>query len=188
MQLRELFFLGLANRLPRLVFFDRHRYRLLWLAGVCFERRAKIWAPLEIRPIGAAGSISIGNQAFINSGVRLACCRPATIRIGRGVRIGPRVLFETVNHHLTADARGERAVNAEGILLEDRVWVGAAAVIFPGVTIGHDAVVAAGAVVTKDVPPSILVGGVPARFIRSLNKSPDQQVLDQRTMAEECVS
>ena len=157
------------------------------LAGVRFERRGEIWAPLEVRPIGAAGSISIGHQTFINSGVRLVCYRPATIRIGRGVRIGPRVLLETVNHHLTADAKGKRTIHAEGILLEDRVWIGAASVILPGVTIGHDAVVAAGAVVTKDVPPSTLVGGVPARFIRSLNESPDQQVLDQRTVTGECV-
>jgi acetyltransferase-like isoleucine patch superfamily enzyme len=65
----------------------------------------------------------------------------------------------------------EQGVTAEGIVIEDDVWIGAGAIVTDGVRIGKGAVVAAGAVVTKDVPPHTVVGGVPARVIKAIDGS-----------------
>ena len=62
----------------------------------------------------------------------------------------------------------EQGVSTKPVVIEDDIWIGANAVILPGVTIGHHTVVAAGAVVTKDVPPHSLVAGVPAKIIKQL--------------------
>ena len=73
----------------------------------------------------------------------------------------------------------EQGITAEGIIIEDDVWIGASAVITDGVRVGKGAVVAAGAVVTKDVPPHSVVGGVPAKIIKTIDGSisnPDRQI------------
>jgi acetyltransferase-like isoleucine patch superfamily enzyme len=66
----------------------------------------------------------------------------------------------------------EQGITAEGIVIEDDVWIGSGAVITDGVRVGKGAVVAAGAVVTRDVPPHTVVGGVPARVLREIDGSP----------------
>jgi len=115
----------------------------------------------------------------------------AGIRIGRdsligeytvirgqgGVEIGDRVYTSpftqiiAVNHVFTDPERPfiEQGITAEGIVIEDDVWLGAAAVVTDGVRVGKGAVVAAGAVVTKDVPPHTVVAGVPAKAIREID-------------------
>ncbi|MEZ5393128.1 MAG: acyltransferase [Bryobacterales bacterium] len=65
----------------------------------------------------------------------------------------------------------EQGITAEGVVIEDDVWIGSGAVITDGITVGRGSVVAAGAVVTKDVPPHTVVGGVPARVIRTIGES-----------------
>ena len=84
------------------------------------------------------------------------------LRIGSNVSVSPEVMLIT-SHHLKDDPTF--AVEDKGIVIEDYVWVGCRATILPGVTIGRGAVVAAGAVVTKDVAPYAIVGGVPAKVI-----------------------
>ena len=99
------------------------------------------------------------------------------IRGQGGVTIGDRVFTSpfsqiiAVNHIFDDPQRPftEQGITAEGITIEDDVWIGASAVITDGVRIGRGAVVAAGAVVTKDVPPHTVVGGVPARIIKEIN-------------------
>jgi acetyltransferase-like isoleucine patch superfamily enzyme len=92
------------------------------------------------------------------------------ITIGDRVYFAPLVQLLAVNHVFDDPDRPfvEQGITAEGITIEDDVWVGAGAVVTDGVTIGRGAVVAAGAVVTQDVAPHTVVGGVPARLLRDL--------------------
>ncbi len=101
----------------------------------------------------------------------------SVIRGQGGVHIGDRVYTSpftqiiAVNHVFDDPDRPfiEQGITAQGIVIEDDVWLGAGAVITDGVTVGKGAVVAAGAVVTKDVPPHTVVGGVPAKIIKTIN-------------------
>jgi len=99
------------------------------------------------------------------------------ITIGDRVYTAPLVQILAVNHVFDDPTRPmiEQGITAEGIRIEDDVWVGAGAIITDGVRIGQGAVVAAGAVVTGDVPPHTVVGGVPARILKTIEpggKSP----------------
>ena len=82
--------------------------------------------------------------------------------------LGPNTLISTVNHPLTPMGRRQHLSIIEPVSIGDDVWVGGNVTILPGVHIGNNVIIAAGAVVTKDVPDNTLVGGVPARFIREL--------------------
>jgi acetyltransferase-like isoleucine patch superfamily enzyme len=94
------------------------------------------------------------------------------VRIGDRVYTSPLVQIIAVNHVFDDPARPftEQGITAEGIVIEDDVWIGAGAVITDGVRVGQGAVVAAGAVVTKDVPPHVVAGGVPARILKEIQK------------------
>jgi acetyltransferase-like isoleucine patch superfamily enzyme len=81
--------------------------------------------------------------------------------------VGPRVNLVTAGHPLDPSER-RRGVVHQPITLKKNVWIGTAATILAGVTVGENSVVAAGAVVTKDVPPNCLVAGVPARVVKNL--------------------
>ena len=109
-------------------------------------------------------NIRIGKNVFINSG----CCfqDQGGIELGDGCLIGHQVVIATLNHDLDPRKRG--GMVPAPVRLGKNVWVGAHATILAGVTIGDNAVVAAGAVVTGDVPPDTVVGGVPARVIKKI--------------------
>jgi len=109
-------------------------------------------------------NISIGEDVFINSG----CCfqDQGGVSIGKGCQIGHQVVFATIDHGLMPEQRHD--IFMDRIVLEENVWVGSHATILKGVRIGHDSVVAAGAVVTKDVPPRSVVAGVPAKVVKTL--------------------
>lgn len=98
------------------------------------------------------------------------------ITIGNRVYTAPLVQMLAVNHVYDDPSRPiiEQGITAEGIVVEDDVWIGAGAVITDGVRIGEGAVVAAGAVVTKDVPAHTVVGGVPARILKTIDGTEDQ--------------
>lgn len=162
---REAVFLPLANHLPRFKVMDKLRSLLLRWAGLTIGKRCAVWAPIIVRPIGAARNISIGDGSFVNVCARFGVPQ-ARVRIGREVQIGPFVCFETVSHDLTYIAGQGRGDIFGDIIVGDGVWIGAGAIITQGVTIGEGAVVAAGAVVAKDVSSYTLVGGVPARVLR----------------------
>jgi acetyltransferase-like isoleucine patch superfamily enzyme len=101
----------------------------------------------------------------------------SVIRGQGGVQIGDRVYTSpftqiiAVNHVFDDPNRPfvEQGITAEGIIIEDDVWLGAGAIVTDGVRVGKGAVVAAGAVVTKDVPPHTVVGGVPAKPIKTID-------------------
>ena len=84
--------------------------------------------------------------------------------IGDGCQIGHNVVFATLNHRLEPEER--KSTYPAPIVLGKNVWIGSNATVLQGVTIGDNAVIAAGAVVTKDVVANTVVGGVPARFIK----------------------
>lgn len=92
------------------------------------------------------------------------------ITVGDRVYTAPLVQILAVNHVYDDPARPivAQGITAEGIVLEDDAWIGAGAIITDGVRVGQGAVVAAGAVVTADVPPHTVVGGVPARVLKSI--------------------
>lgn len=109
-------------------------------------------------------NMAFGERVFINSGCRFQDQGGITIK--DGCQIGHNVVIATLNHGLAPEARGDNIPAA--VMLERNVWVGSNATILPGVTIGENSVVAAGAVVTKNVPANTIVGGVPAKFIRDI--------------------
>lgn len=96
------------------------------------------------------------------------------IIIGDNVMVGPRVSFYTAGHPIDAEIRIEELEFGLPITIEDNVWIGGSATILPGVTVGRNSIVAAGAVVTKDVPFNSIVGGNPARLIRVINQDDKQ--------------
>ncbi len=111
-------------------------------------------------------NIHIGNNAFANYNVTILDVSP--VHIGNNVLIAPHVLITTVGHPLSPKARLKGLCTHKPIVIEDNVWIGGHVTILPGVRIGKNSVVAAGAVVNKDVPANVVVAGVPARVIRTL--------------------
>jgi len=110
-------------------------------------------------------NITVGRDVFI--GAECAFTGHAAIDIADQVMIAHKVNLVTAGHPVEPDKR-RSYITAEPITINTNVWIGAAATVLPGVTIGADSVVAAGAVVTHDVPPATLVAGVPATVIRHL--------------------
>jgi acetyltransferase-like isoleucine patch superfamily enzyme len=110
-------------------------------------------------------NITVGRAVFI--GYECAFTGHAAINIADQVMIAHKVNLVTAGHPVEPDKRRTH-ITAEPITIDTNVWIGAAATILPGVRIGADSVVAAGAVVTHEVPPATLVAGVPATVIRHL--------------------
>jgi maltose O-acetyltransferase len=103
---------------------------------------------------------------FANFG--LVALDVAPITIGDDVQIGPNVQLLTPTHPLDPDLRRAKWESAKPIVIEDNAWLGGGAIVLPGVTVGANAIVGAGAVVTKDVPTNTVVVGNPARVTRTL--------------------
>jgi len=110
--------------------------------------------------------IRIGARTFANFG--LVALDVAPITIGDDVQIGPNVQLLTPTHPLDADLRRAKFEAAEPIVIGDNAWLGGGVIVCPGVTIGANTVVGAGAVVTRDLPANVLAVGNPARVIRRL--------------------
>ena len=138
---------------------------------ITFQLNTTYHTPNEVRELLSelfytdfGKNITIGEDVFIN-----ACCHfqdHGGITIGDGCQIGHNVVFATLNHGLLPEER--KSTQPAPIVLGKNVWVGSNATILQGVSIGNNAIVAAGAVVTKDVPSDAVVGGVPAKFIKTI--------------------
>jgi len=125
-----------------------------------------------LRRLGKGFSIgansNLGDYCFVGAA--------GGVHIGENVLIGQRVSFHSENHVFARTDLPIRAqgTTQQGIIVEDDCWLGSGVIILDGVTVHQGAVVAAGSVVTSDVPPYAVVGGVPAKVIRS------RQVADTR--------
>lgn len=152
--------------------FTRLRTRLLRWAGfslgygVGFSGRPKIVGEGDIY-----SKLSLGEYSYVNINAHFDLSD--TITIGDQVFIAQHVMLLTNTHEIGDWSQRAGALLIKPITIEDGAWIGARSLILPGVTIGAGAIVAAGAVVTKDVAPHTIVGGTPAKEIKSL-PSPEQ--------------
>lgn len=155
--------MALTAELNRLTFNDVEKIRALFseLIGKKVDDSF-----LLVPPFYTTGGvdISVGRNVFVNQNCTFYDL--GGLDIADDVMIGPNVSLITSGHPLEP-AQRRACVVARPIVLERNVWIAAGATIIGGVTVGENSVVAAGSVVTKDVPPNTLVGGNPARVIRS---------------------
>jgi len=138
------------------------RERLSEIIGSQQDKSTTVFAPFYTN---FGRFIRIGKNVFINHAC--TCLDMGGIIIEDDVLIGPKVNLITENHPL--DPANRKALICKPIVVKRNAWIGAAATIMPGVTIGENAVVAAGAVVSKDVPANTVVGGIPAKFIKLIS-------------------
>ena len=131
------------------------------LTGRAVDKSFKLFPPFYT---DFGKNIKVGRNVFINSG----CCfqDQGGIEIGDGTLIGHQVVIATLNHDPDPEKRGD--MFPRPVKIGAKVWIGSHATLLPGVTVGEGAIVAAGAVVTRDVPPRSVVAGVPARVIKSI--------------------
>jgi len=148
------------------------RARLYALAGMHVSRDVAFEGKIKITCSDARG---LGRRFIVKPGavfgLSVLVNLDETVTIGRNVAIGPDVRIYTGEHQLGPAARRmDPRVTARPVTIDNGAWIGAGAVILPGVHIGGGAVVAAGSLVTKDVPPNVLVRGVPAVTARELGE------------------
>ncbi|MBR8296296.1 sugar O-acetyltransferase [Burkholderia cenocepacia] len=156
--------MAITARLNRLTFDDAADVRALFgeLIGSQVDDGFMLIPPFHAT--GGAG-MKLGRNVFVNQNCTFYDL--GGLEIGDDVMIGPNVSLITSGHPVEPSRRRDGVV-AKPIVIERNVWIGAGATIIGGVTIGENAVVAAAAVVTRDVPPNTLVGGNPAKIIRSI--------------------
>lgn len=131
------------------------------ILGKPLEESTTVLPPLYI---DYGKPVTIGKRCFIQQ-----CCTffgRGGITIGNDVFIGPKVNLITINHDPNPENRS--ATYGRPIVIEDKTWIGINSTILPGIRIGYGAIVGAGSVVTKDVPPMTVVAGNPARFIKKI--------------------
>ena len=156
---RVTFRLNTAYRTP-----DEVRELLSELFGYEVPQSLRVFPPLYA---DFGKNIAVGEHVFIN-----ACCHfqdHGGVTIGDGCQIWHNVVFATLNHGTAPEDRG--AMYPAPIRLGKNVWVGSNSTILRGVTVGDNAIIAAGSVVTKDVAANTVVGGVPARHIRDIDRN-----------------
>ena len=159
-----------ASMIPSYFIFNKSRIFLYRLAGATIGIGVRIDGNMSISPSSrspTAKNIRIGDGTYANYGLRISA-RFETVTIGSMCLFGPEVVLETSTHSTSEWNGYYRRLMSAPIHIGDRVWVGARAVILPGVTIDDEAIIAAGAVVVRDVPARVIVGGVPAKIIRTL--------------------
>jgi maltose O-acetyltransferase len=126
-------------------------------------KNVTIWTPFNCI---YGENIYIGNNVFIN--LNCMIIDNNRVEINDHVMFGPGVQIYTAAHELEAESRNQGWEVAKPITVGKSVWIGGSAILLPGVTIGDNSVVAAGAVVTRDVPTNVVVAGNPARIIREI--------------------
>lgn len=142
---------------------------LLRWCGVEVGGGARIYSNVKIF---GNGRLVIGEDTFIGHEVMIVSASPALIEVGARVDIAPNVFIGTGSHQI--DWEGIRVAGAgtsDSIVIEDECWLGAGCKILPGVRVGKHAVIAAGAVVSKSLPPYIVAAGIPARAVKNAPSS-----------------
>lgn len=156
--------IAITERLNRISFADREALQQAWteLTGAAPDPTFMLIPPVYS---DCGRNIRVGRNVFVNQGCSLFDL--GGIVIEDDVMIGPNVSLITGGHPLDPALR-RRQITTAPIRIGRNVWLGAGASVLAGVTVGEDAVVAAGAMVTRDVPAGTLVAGVPARVVRSV--------------------
>ncbi len=149
----------LSSQLNTSTDIDKIRKRLSEIIGTTIDETTIVFAPFYIN---FGRSLTIGKGVFINHACSFLDMGGITIE--DDVLIGPKVNLITENHPLNPNDR--KTLLCQPIVIKRNAWIGAAATILPGVTVGENSIVAAGAVVSKDVADNTIVGGVPAKFIK----------------------
>lgn len=137
---------------------------LRW-SGVRIGPGVRIWSTANFYH----QNIEIGKGTFIGHRVQLLAHPKGKISIGKNCDIAPEVMFHSGTHAIGSEQQRAGQGLQKSIQIGDGCWIGTRAIILAGVAIGNGSVIAAGAVVAKDIPANCLVGGVPARVIRNLN-------------------
>ena len=137
------------------------RARLSELISTPIDKSTTVFVPFYTN---FGKHIKLGKGVFINHACTFLDLGGITIE--DDVQIGPKVNLITENHPVDPSKR--KYLDLKPILIKRNAWIGAGATILPGVTIGENAIVAAGAVVNKDVPDNCIVGGIPAKFIKAI--------------------
>ncbi len=140
---------------------EEMRQRLSELIQSDIDKTTTVFVPFHTN---FGKHIKIGKNVFINHACTFLDLGGITIE--DDVQIGPKVNLITENHPVAPSQR--KNLDLKSIVIKRNAWIGAAATILPGVTVGENSIVAAGAVVNKDVPPDTIVGGIPARIIRRI--------------------
>jgi acetyltransferase-like isoleucine patch superfamily enzyme len=140
---------------------DQVRNQLSDIIGSQIDASTAIFPPFYTN---FGQSIRIGKHVFINHACSFLDIGGITIE--DDVQIGPRVNLTSENHPL--DPRDRQTLIPKPIVIKRNAWIGAGATILPGVTVGENAVVAAGAVVSRDVPPNSVVAGIPAKVVKTI--------------------
>ncbi len=171
-------FAYLAETLPSSAF-ARTRTAMLRAAGVKIGAHSLIQGKMRLTGHGnPCEMLSIGERTLVTGGLHVDL--GTAIRIGNMVRIGHDVSLLTINHAVGPwYLRAGTSFFGE-IVIEDGCWLASRCTVLPGVTIGTGAIVAAGSVVTRNVPKHTLVAGVPARVIRELSEEGDPAPLSVR--------
>ncbi len=159
--------MGITARLNRLTFDDAAEVRAVFseLIGKPVDESFFLIPPFY----SACGvDIRVGRNVFVNQNCTFYDL--GGLDIGDDVMIGPNVSLITTGHPIDPGRRRDGIV-AKPIVIERNVWIAAGVTIIGGVTVGEHSVIAAGAVVTRDVPPNTLVGGNPARVIRLIGNA-----------------
>ncbi|GAA1574064.1 sugar O-acetyltransferase [Actinomadura kijaniata] len=137
--------------------------------AILAELLGSVGEGVEVRPplyVDYGTNISIGARTFVN--YHLTALDVARITIGEDCQIGPNVQLLTPTHPVEPGPRRDKLEAALPITIGDNVWLGGGAIVCPGVTIGGDSVIGAGAVVTRDVPANVVAVGNPARPVREI--------------------
>ena len=140
------------------------RDRLSEITGTEIDKTTTIFVPFYTN---FGKHIKIGKNVFINHACSFLDLGGITIE--DDVLIGPKVNLITENHPVNPTQRKSLVLNS--ILIKKNAWIGAGATILPGITIGENSIIAAGALVTMNVPDNTIVGGVPAKIIKSISKT-----------------
>jgi maltose O-acetyltransferase len=149
---------------------SRIRVKLLQFAGFRIGKKCIIMGtPRFTVAKNMMENFHLGNSVLMNIDCFFDLAGP--IRIEDRVGIGQQAMLITGAHQIGDEHQRAGYLDPQPIVIEEGAWLGARCIILPGVTVGRGAVVAAGAIVTKDVPPNTLVAGIPAKVIKSLPTS-----------------
>jgi maltose O-acetyltransferase len=111
-------------------------------------------------------NLSIGDNVFVNFNTVILDC--ASVTIGEGTQMGPGVQILAADHPRDPQVRRSLLELARPVSIGSNVWIGAAAVVLPGVSVGDDSIIGAGSVVTRDIPSGVVAVGSPCRVVRTL--------------------